>query len=101
MARMRPDDPDFGKWLSVLNQGPMLSSTNIFPLKNMLRSTPSAATARAATVSAGDEAPEAELVSTEGKVVRLQDFPRHAGRHATDAGGDRQDRLTTVPARSG
>ncbi len=74
MARLRPDDPDFGKWLSVLNQGPMLSSTNIFPLKNMLRSTPSAATARAATVSAGDEAPDAELVSTAGKVVRLQDF---------------------------
>ncbi len=74
MARLRADGPGFGKWLGVLNQGPMVSSTNIFPLKNMLRATPSASTARAATVKAGDPAPDFRLTRTDGRVVGPQDF---------------------------
>ena len=74
MARLRADDPSFGKWLGVLNQGPMLSSTNIFPLKNMLRATPSAASARAATVQVGEQAPDFLFTRTDGQVVGAQDF---------------------------
>jgi hypothetical protein len=74
MAGFRVKDPNFSAWVGVLNQGPMLSTTNAFRLEHMLRSTPSAVTAREATVEVGDRAPDFELTNTAGKAVRLADF---------------------------
>jgi hypothetical protein len=74
MARLSTDDPDFGQWVGVLNQGPMLSSTNAFALQSMAHTTPSAARLRRGVVEAGDRAPEFELSDTDGRTLRLAEL---------------------------
>ena len=74
MPGFRVKDPNFSAWVGVMNQGPMLSTTNAFRLEHMLRSTPSAVTDREATVGVGDRAPDFELIASDGRMVKLADF---------------------------
>jgi hypothetical protein len=60
--------------LAVRNQAPVISYTSAFRLENMLHLTPSATTDRAATVRAGQPAPDFDLVRTDGERVNLGYF---------------------------
>jgi hypothetical protein len=73
MARTRHAN-DFSPWVGVVNQGPLLSSTNAFRLEHMLAARPSAITPRQATVEPGDAAPGFTLDRTDGGRFSLADF---------------------------
>ena len=76
MAHARPVWPpsDQLRFLAVRNQAPMLSYTNVFEIGNMVHLTPAATTDRAATVTAGDSAPDFRIVRTDGVVATLDTF---------------------------
>ena len=73
MAR-RTDTDDFSPWVGVINQAPLVSSTNVFRLEHMLAARPSAVSARQSTVQAGDLAPDFALDRTDGGRFRLSEF---------------------------
>jgi hypothetical protein len=60
--------------LAVQNQAPLTSSTSVLTLANMVHLAPSATTDRAATVVAGDPAPDFRAVGTRGDVITLGTF---------------------------
>ena len=51
MAR-EPERNDFSPWVGVVNQAPLVSTTNVFRLEHMLAARPSAVSSRQVTVSA-------------------------------------------------
>ena len=61
-------------YTSVLHQAPLMSFGSALLPQNQLHLTPSATTPRAATVVAGDAAPDFRLERTDGKLVTLADF---------------------------
>lgn len=65
---------DFSPWVGVVNQGPLLSSTNAFRLEHMLAARPSAVAPRQATVPLGAAAPDFTLERTDGQRFSLTDF---------------------------
>jgi hypothetical protein len=65
---------DFSPWVGVVNQAPLVSTTNVFRLEHMLAARPSAVSSRQATVEPGAIAPDFTLERTDGRRVRLGDF---------------------------
>jgi hypothetical protein len=63
-----------GAVLAVQNQAPLTSYTRAFELENMVHLAPSATTDRAATVVAGDPAPDFRAVGTRGDVITRDTF---------------------------
>lgn len=61
-------------YTSVLNQAPLMSFGSALRLNNQLHLTPSAMSPRAATVHAGDRAPDFDLQCSDGRRVKLGDF---------------------------
>ena len=70
----QPERNDFSPWVGVVNQAPLVSTTNVFRLEHMLAARPSAVTSRQVTVSAGTTAPDFTLERTDGRRLRLTDF---------------------------
>ena len=73
MAR-EPERNDFSPWVGVVNQAPLVSSTNVFRLEHMLAARPSAVSSRQSKVEPGMLAPDFELERTDGRRQRLSDF---------------------------
>ena len=69
-----PREADFTPWVGVVNQAPLVSSTNVFRLEHMLAARPSAISARQGTVQPGDPAPDFTLDRTDGGRFRLGEF---------------------------
>ena len=69
-----PERNDFSPWVGVVNQGPLVSTTNVFRLEHMLAARPSAVSSRQVTVAAGMIAPDFTLERTDGRTTRLADF---------------------------
>jgi hypothetical protein len=65
---------DFSPWVGVVNQAPLVSTTNVFRLEHMLAARPSAVSSRQATVKPGAIAPDFTLERTDRRRVRLGDF---------------------------
>ena len=96
-----PERNDFSPWVGVVNQGPLVSSTNVFRLEHMLAARPSAVSSRQVTVEPGAVAPDFTLERTDGSAAAAQRLPRQAGSHPVHEGGDRKDPLTALHSRSG
>jgi hypothetical protein len=47
----------YGHWVGILNQGPLVSTTNVFRLEHMLAARPSPVTAEHGGIDVGDAAP--------------------------------------------
>jgi hypothetical protein len=73
MARDRERN-DFSRWVGVVNQGPLVATTNVFRLEHLLAARPSTVSSRQATVKPGVVAPELTLERTDGRTARLSDF---------------------------
>jgi hypothetical protein len=73
MAR-EPRQNDFSPWVGVVNQGPLLSTTNVFRLEHLLAARPSAVSSRQTTVVPGTAAPDFTLERTDGRRAQLSDF---------------------------
>jgi hypothetical protein len=69
-----PERNDFSPWVGVVNQAPLVSTTNVFRLEHMLAARPSAVSSRQATVRPGAAAPDFMLERTDGRAVRLSDL---------------------------
>ena len=65
---------DFSPWVGVVNQGPLVSTTNVFRLEHMLAARPSAVSSRQARVTPGMVAPDFTLERTDGRALRLDSF---------------------------
>ena len=72
MAR-EPQRNDFSPWVGVVNQGPLVSTTNVFRLEHMLAARPSAVSSRQTAVEPGSVAPDFGLERTDGRTARLSD----------------------------
>jgi len=73
MARERQQN-DFSPWVGVVNQGPLVSTTNVFRLEHMLAARPSAVSSRQTTVEPGSVAPDFTLEGTDGRTLRLSEL---------------------------
>ena len=73
MAR-EPERSDFSPWVGVVNQAPLVSTTNVFRLEHMLAARPSAVSSRQVTVTPGTIAPDFTAPRTDGREVKLSDF---------------------------
>lgn len=73
MAR-EPEQNDFSPWVGVVNQAPLVSTTNVFRLEHMLAARPSAVSSRQSRVEPGTIAPDFDLERTDGQRVKLSDF---------------------------
>jgi len=69
-----PQQYDFGPWVGVVNQGPLVSTTNVFRLEHMLAARPSAVSTRQTTVEPGSVAPDFALERTDGRAPRLSEL---------------------------
>ena len=69
-----PERNDFSPWVGVVNQGPLVSTTNVFRLEHMLAARPSAVSSRQARVAPGMVAPDFTLERTDGRTPRLEEF---------------------------
>ena len=69
-----PERNDFSPWVGVVNQGPLVSTTNVFRLEHMLAARPSAVSSRQAKVTPGMVAPDFALERTDGRTLRLEEF---------------------------
>ena len=69
-----PERNDFSPWVGVVNQGPLVSTTNVFRLEHMLAARPSAVSSRQARVAAGMVAPDFTLERTDGRTLGLESF---------------------------
>ena len=65
---------EYRHWVGVLNQGPLVSATNVFRLEHMLATRPSTAAAQGVHLGVGDAAPEFEVQRTDGERIRLSEF---------------------------
>ncbi len=65
---------EYRHWVGVLNQGPLVSATNVFRLEHMLATRPSTATAQSVHPNVDDAAPDFEVQRTDGQRVRLSEF---------------------------
>jgi hypothetical protein len=65
---------DYRHWVGVLNQGPLLSTTNVFRIEHMLAARPSTVTAELGGIDVGDVAPDFTLDRTDGQRVALASF---------------------------
>lgn len=65
---------DYRHWVGVLNQGPLVSTTNVFRLEHMLAARPSPVTAEHGGIDVGEAAPDFTLERTDGQSVTLADF---------------------------
>ena len=63
---------NFSAWVGVVDQAPMLSSTNSFRLEQQQAARPSAVSSRQATVGPGDVAPDFTVEGTDGSCVMLR-----------------------------
>lgn len=73
MARQREQN-DFSPWVGIVNQAPLVSTTNVFRLEHMLAARPSAVSSRQSTVKPGAVAPDFTLERTDGRRAGLGDF---------------------------
>ncbi len=65
---------DYRHWVGVLNQGPLVSTTNVFRLEHMLAARPSPVTTELGGIDVGDAAPDFTLERTDGCRVALSNF---------------------------
>lgn len=65
---------EYRHWVGVLNQGPMVSATNVFRLEHMLATRPSTAAAQTVHPNVGDVAPDFEVQRTDGRTIRLSEL---------------------------
>jgi hypothetical protein len=65
---------DYRHWVGVVNQGPLVSTTNVFRIEHMLAARPSPVTAVRSGIDVGDTAPDFTLERTDGQRIALADF---------------------------
>ena len=65
---------EYRHWVGVLNQGPLVSATNVFRLEHMLAARPSTAAAQNVHLDVGDGAPDFDVQRTVGQRIRLSGF---------------------------
>ena len=65
---------EYRHWVGVLNQGPLVSATNVFRLEHMLAARPSTAAAQNVHPGVCDAAPDFEVQRTDGQRIRLSEF---------------------------
>ena len=70
----QPERSDFSPWVGVVNQAPLVSTTNVFRLEHMLAARPSAVSSRQVTLHPGTAAPDFTLERTDGRRIGLSDF---------------------------
>lgn len=65
---------EYRHWVGVLNQGPLVSATNVFRLEHTLATRPSTAAAQGVHLGVGDAAPEFEVQRTDEQRIRLSEL---------------------------
>lgn len=65
---------EYRHWVGVLNQGPLISATNVFRIEHMLAARPSTASAQSVHPDVGDVAPDFEVQRTDGHSIRLSEL---------------------------